>query len=355
MNRAATAAFVLFVFAAGTATADDTARARFGRTAFEAGGSVQLDEPVLGNAFVSGGDVEVRAPVGRNLFAAGGEVTLGSAVDGSARMAGGTIRITPEARVVGDATLAGGSIAVDGPVGGDLRAFGERITVNARIGGDLQFAGDDLRIGPDARIGGSVIYTGGGRFAIDPAAQVSGAIKKASSERDWQRLTRGAKVAGGVTLSFGMMLLGALLVLALPRFSRDAAASIRNMPWQSLGIGCAMLVGVPVLLVVLVVTLIGIPLAVLLAFAYGALLVLGWLVAALFLGDTVLGRVDARKLDSAGWRVLALLLAIVAIAFIRLIPVVGPLAWALLFLAGVGAFTLRAWQGLRSETGTVTR
>ena len=349
MNRRAATAFALLLAAAGPASADDTARARFGGNAFEAGGSVRLEEPVLGNAFVSGGDVDIRAPVGRNLFAAGGEVTLEAAVEGSARMAGGTIRIAPEARVVGDATLAGGSITVDGPIGGDLRAFGERITVNARVDGDLQFAGDDLRIGPDARIGGSVIYTGGGRFAIDPAAQVMGGIKKATSERDWHRLTRGATIVGGITLSFGMMLLGALLVLALPRFSREAAASIRRMPWQSIGIGLAMLVGVPVMLAVLVVTLIGIPLAVLLAFAYGALLVLGWLVAALFLGDLALGRIDAKKLDSAWWRALFLLLAIVAIAFIRQVPVAGPIAWGILFLAGVGAFTLRAWAGLRGD------
>jgi hypothetical protein len=338
----------------GTAAADDSARARLGRSFFEAGGSVELEEPVLGNAFVSGGDVEIRAPVGRNLFAAGGEVTLAGPVDGSARMAGGTIRITPEARVLGDATLAGGSITVDGPVDGDLRAFGERITVNAGVSGDLQFAGDDLRIGPDARIGGRVVYTGGGHFTIDPAAQVAGAIQKATSGRDWRRLTHGGPVVGGITVSFGMMLIGALLVLAMPRFSREAATSIRRMPWQSLGIGAAMLVGVPMLLVMLIITLVGIPLAVLLAFGYGALLAAGWLVAALFLGDTALERIDAKKLDSAGWRALFLVLAIVAIAFVRRVPVVGPLAWAILFLAGVGAFTLRAWQGIRDETRPAT-
>ena len=75
-------------------------------------------------------------------------------------------------------------------------------------------------------------------------------------------------------------------------------------------------------------------------------------VAALFLGDTVLGSIYAKKLDSAWWRALSLLLAIVAIAFVRHVPVVGPLAWGLLFLAGIGAFTLRAWDGFRSGPAT---
>lgn len=355
MNRLVMITLALCLAAAGTASADDTARARLGGSAFEAGGSVSLDEAVPGNAFLSGGDVEVIGPVGRNLFAAGGEVTLEGQVDGSARMAGGTIRVAPEARIVGNATLAGGSITVDGSIDGDLRAFGKRLTVNGKVDGDVQFAGDELRFGPGARIGGSIVYTGASKLTIDPSAQVAGTIKRVADERDWRRLARGATIVGGITVSFGMVLLGALLVLAMPRFSREAAASIRRLPWQSLGLGCAMLVGVPVLLAILVLTLIGIPLAVMLAFAYGALLVLGWLVAALFIGDTVLERIDAKKLESSWWRALFLLLAIVAIAFVRHVPVAGPLLWGVLFLAGVGAFTLRTWQGIRGEPAAVTR
>ncbi|MGH8203222.1 MAG: hypothetical protein ACREU4_14045, partial [Burkholderiales bacterium] len=146
------------------------------------------------------------------------------------------------------------------------------------------------------------------------------------------------------------VLLGAILVLGMPQFSREAAAAIRSRPGQALGLGIAMLVGVPVALVALIVTIIGIPLAVLLAFAYGALLMLGWLIAAIFLGDLALERIDAAKLGSVWWRALFMLLAIVAIAIVRQVPVAGPIACWLLFLAGVGAFTLRAWLGFRSET-----
>jgi hypothetical protein len=49
------------------------------------------------------------------------------------------------------------------------------------------------------------------------------------------------------------------------------------------------------------------------------------------------------------WRALALLLALVAIAIVREIPIVGGLAWWILFLAGLGAFTIRTWQGFRDE------
>jgi hypothetical protein len=154
---------------------------------------------------------------------------------------------------------------------------------------------------------------------------------------------------GGITLSLGMVLLGAVLVLGMPGFTRDAGALIRRKPWHALGIGCATLIGVPIALALLAVTIVGIPLALLLAFAYGALLMLGYLIGAIFVGDLVLERIDAGKLQSVWWRALALLLAIIAIAILHRVPVVGELAWAILFLAGLGAFTLRAWQGFRDD------
>ena len=81
---------------------------------------------------------------------------------------------------------------------------------------------------------------------------------------------------------------------------------------------------------------------------------LGYLIAAIFVGDLALERIDAAKLGSVWWRALFLVLAIVVIAFVRQIPVVGDIAWWLLFLAGVGAFTMRAWRGFRAADDSVS-
>ena len=332
--------------------ADDVAEASIGGNELRAGGHVEFNEEARRNAFVSGGDVTVRGVVGRNLYAAGGDVRLQGVVDGDARVAGGNLGIEPEARIAGDAMLAGGNIAVDGSIGGDLTAFGDHIELNGIIDGDVRLAGGKLRLGPEARIGGRVTYRSGDDLIVDPGAQVAAGVRQSADERAWRRFAHGATVVGGVTLSFGVLLLGALMILVMPRFTREAAESIRRLPWQTIGIGCAVLVGVPLLCAMLIITLVGIPLAVLLAFFYGALLVLGYLVGAVFLGDFVLGRIDAAKLDSAWWRVLFLLLAIVAIAVVNVVPVVGPLTCGVLFLAGLGAFSLRVWRGLRSEPAT---
>ncbi|MGH8251897.1 MAG: bactofilin family protein [Steroidobacteraceae bacterium] len=365
----------LLILAGGAASAatEDEARASIGDTRLTAGDVVLLDEPIEGNAFaagarvevlervdrsafVSGGDVTVAGSVGRNLYAAGGDVRLEGEVEGDVRAAGGKVRMASGARIDGDASFAGGSIDVDGEIGAGLRAYGESIFINGRVGGDVEAAGERIRIGPDARIEGRVEYRSSRDIQVDPQAQIAGGISELQKDRRWLRkVGHGAAIVGGITISLGMVLLGALLILAMPRFSREAASTIRQKPWQSLGLGCIMLVGLPFAIIVLLVTVIGIPLALLLVFGYVVLMLLGYLVAAIFVGDSVLERIGGGRIGSLWWRALFLFLALIAIAIVKQLPVVGDLIVLLLFIAGIGAFTMRSWQGFRLEADSVSR
>lgn len=367
MNRTIAALMLVAAGGIGVAAAEDSTQASIGDSRLTAGDVVVLDEPIDGNAFaagsrvelrervdrsafLSGGNVTVAGPVGRNLYAAGGEVRIESDVEGRVRAAGGKIRVASSARIGGSAAFAGDSIEVDGAVGRGLRAFGDTIVINGSVGGDVEIAGENIRIGPDARIDGRVEYRSGRDIEVDPAARVAGGVTELQQDRRWLRkLGRGAAIFGGATISFGMVLIGALMILAMPRFSREAAATILKKPWQSAGLGCVMLLGVPFAIIVLLVTVIGIPLALLLVFGYVVLMLLGYLVAAMFVGDTALGRFGREKVESPWWRVLFMFLALIVIAIVKQVPFIGGLAVMLLFIAGIGALTMRSWRGLRQD------
>jgi cytoskeletal protein CcmA (bactofilin family) len=367
MGRAIAALILLVSGGVGVAAAEDSTEASIGDSRLTAGDVVVLEEPIDGNAFAAGSRVELRervdrsaflsggtvtmaGSVGRNLYAAGGEVRIEGEVGGKARAAGGKIRVSPAARIVGSAAFAGDSIEVDGAVGRRLRAFGDTIVINGRVGGDVEVAGENIRIGPDARIDGRVEYRSSRDIDVDPAAQVAGGVSELQQERRWLRkMGRAATIFGGATISFGMVLLGVILILAMPRFSREAGATILQKPWQSAGLGVVMLLGVPFAIIVLLVTVIGIPLALLLVFGYVVLMLLGYLVAAIFVGDMVLERIGKAKADSAWWRVLFMFLALLAIAIVKQVPFIGGLAVTILFIAGIGAFTMRSWRGFRQD------
>lgn len=375
MNRTIVARVVLMALMSGgpgVAMAEDSTEASIGDSRLTAGDVVVLDEPIDGNAFaagsrvevrervdgsafLSGGNVTVAGPVGRNLYAAGGEVRIEGNVEGRARAAGGKIRVASGARIGGSAAFAGDSIEVDGAVGRRLRAFGDTIVINGSVAGDVEVAGENIRIGPEARIDGRVEYRSSRDIEVDPAAQVAGGVTELQQDRRWLRkLGHGAAIFGGATISFGIVLIGALLILAMPRFSREAGATILQKPWQSVGLGFVMLLGVPFAIIVLLVTVIGIPLALLLGFGYAVLMLLGYLIAAIFVGDAVLGRIGKAKADSNWWRVLFMFLALLAIAIVKQVPFIGGLAVMLLFVAGIGALTMRGWRGFRNDAAGAT-
>lgn len=321
--------------------------------AFVAGGRSEISGHIAGDAIVTGGTVEIRGEVDEDVWAAGGDVRVDAIVRGDLHAAGGTISIERDAQVQGDAAVAGGNIDVEGSVLGGLRAFGGRVELNAAVGGDVEVAAEDIRIGPDARIGGRVLYRSPNRPAVAEGAIVVGGLEK--RERVWRSVSPesgvGRIVTGVVrTLWFtGALLLGAVLVAILPAFTREAAATVRSDPLPSIGLGAALLLAVPILAVLLFITIIGIPLGFAVLLGYGLLLMLGYLTAALSVGDWVLARARPGEATATGWRILFLLLALVAIALARLVPWVGDLAVFVLFLAGLGAFALRSMRGYRRE------
>jgi cytoskeletal protein CcmA (bactofilin family) len=357
--------------AAGAALAADEARGSFGDDRYVAGDDVMLEEDVAGDALVvggrsevagrvggdalvTGGTVDVRGEIDEDVYAAGGDVRIEATVRGNLRAAGGSVSLEPTGRVEGNVTLAGGNVDVYGRVGGGLQAFGGRIRIDGEVAGDVEAASDNVRIGPDARIGGKLLYRGPGKPEVADGAVIAGGVEK--QRRAWKEISPESgigRVATGVMRALwfaGVLLLGVLFVALFPAFSREAAATVRSDALASVGLGLALLVAVPVVAVVLFITIVGIPLGFAALLGYALLLMLGYMTGALALGDLILARAKPEEARAAGWRILFLVLALVLIALVRRIPAVGELAVFVLFLAGFGAFVLRALRGYRGTT-----
>jgi cytoskeletal protein CcmA (bactofilin family) len=314
--------------------------------AFAAGGRVALDGSVAGDAFLAGGQVEVRGPVGQGLYAAGGLVVASGSVRHNARLVGGTVEVTPGAHFGGGLSMAGRTLSFAGAADGYLQMVGRDATVNGHVGGDLEVSAEHIEIGPGARIAGKLRYRGAREPVVAAGAEIGGGLERLPGPLRTWRWGEGAHralhgVGHGVWLS-GSFVLGVLLLLLAPgTLVETSQVALAEWP-LCLGIGFGVLVAVPVAVVLLIVTLIGIPLALLVLALYAALLLLGHVVAAVAVGDYALGRwLPARK-GAARWRVLGLLGALVALAVVRQVPLVGGLVTLLVFLAGVGALGLRA-------------
>ena len=339
----------------------------FGADYFGAGGMLNLTEPVAGDAFLAGGrvstasevdgdlvaaggEVSVGGSVGDDVYAAGGDVKVDAIVHGNARVGGGDVTVGPATVIAGATTLTGGRVNFQGNSHGFLKISGGTVTLAGQAHSDVEVRSEELVIGPETQIGGRLVYHGPVQPVVPEGAVIAGGVEfhesgHASYMHDEGGPVRQAVHWVGSALWFaGVFFVGALFLVLFPGLSSRAAETIGRDPWQSLGLGFAILVCVPFLAVVLLVTIIGIPLALLLMPLYMLLMFLGWIVAALFIGQRGVALVRGAAPLSTGSRLLALLLALLALSLVRHLPYVGSIVAFMALIAGIGALVAQGWS-----------
>lgn len=308
-----------------------------------AGGEVQLDSAVGGDAVAAGGNVRIGGSVAQNLYAAGGRVSLNGAFGRNVRVAGGRVEIDPAASIQGNLTAAGGTLRLRGAVKGYVQAAGGNVTIDGPVDGDVSVSSGNLTLGPNAKIAGTLRYRSGEEMVRDPGAKVGGNVERLSSERAYEGpviRTHIPGFAGGWIWSAGLLVLAALMAAAVPPASMRISGELRMHPWLALLFGFIALVCIPMAAIVLMVTVIGIPLAMLVILAYLILLVLGYVATAVAFGDTALANFRPAEAQRSSWRVLAAVLAMLVLTLVARIPFAGGLVGFAAMLIGIGAILL---------------
>jgi hypothetical protein len=341
----------------------DAVNAFLGEDYFAAGATVLLQEPVAGDALLAGGRVEshasiggdatmaggevtIHATVGDDLYLAGGRVEVDALVAGNARIAGGRVRIAPETRIEGGAAITGGRVSMAGTVGRYLTLAGGDVTLGGHVGGDVRVYAGELIVQPGTRIDGRLIYRTPRPVKIPADAQIRGGSEHIAASGDsgrdygvrWWRSENRERI-GWLWLA-GLALLGLLLIRVFPGFSARTTAVLTHRPWLGLGVGFAVLVCVPAATLIFFITIIGIPVALIALLLYLAMLVAAYVVGAQYLADRALAAARPAAAARTGWRLAALFVALLALALVGGLPLVGGLARFLVLLLGLGAITL---------------
>jgi hypothetical protein len=148
-------------------------------------------------------------------------------------------------------------------------------------------------------------------------------------------MPEGAGIAGRVVFALGCLLAGALWLAATPRFLARAGREIRGRPLLGGLLGLGVLAGWPVGAVIVAVTVIGLPLALILLLLYPVVLFAGWLMAAFALSEAA---IDRRTFPAGyGLRLVAFAVALAVLAVAAALPWVGGLIAVIALLLGLGA------------------
>jgi cytoskeletal protein CcmA (bactofilin family) len=227
----------------------------------------------------------------------------------------------PRGETVDGVYIVSGDLRLAGRVDGDVVLVAGDATVSGRIDGNLVTLSGQARLLPRAYVGGDVAY-GDERASGAGGATVRGDI----SREDWGDSADFLPFIGAfvfwVAMSISMAILGVLLLLIAPRAADALAARSRERVGPVIAIGIAIGICLPLVAALALVTLVGIPLAVIVGLALLPLGALAYVTAAYALGRRLVGEPRSRF-----WAFLAGLAILRALA---LIPFLG-------FLVGLAA------------------
>ncbi len=315
--------------------------------------SIQVETPVTNDLVAAGGDIVVDNNVSGNIMAAGGNLRINGNTEGSVRVAGGNIVI--EGNIGRDLVIAGGSVNITetATIGGDLLFTGGELTMEGTVNGKAMINGGQARIegtvnkqvegslgklalGSQSVIGGDLRYSSPEKAIIEEGAVIRGTQQYTPVERPKSN----AEQFGGFISAFSFYKLITDIILSLAfiyffgAFLRRCLTSIGVSPFRNAAYGLAFLILIPLVSVFLFI-LIWLGIASFLF--YILVLIISVFVAKVFLGWFLVRwwYRRSKKEYVLDWR--AGVIGPIALFLIILIPLIGWLFIAILYLISIGA------------------
>lgn len=312
-----------------------------------AAGRVTIDHAVSGDAAIAAGSIEVYGNIGDDLRAAGGMVSVSGRVGGDALLVGDSVSLGPHSEFGGRAWIAGNEVVIGGRLRNGLKIYGKNVLLLGEVAGPVEIHAERIEILSSARILGNVTYSGDHEIKIDPLATISGRVERKPGIFEAYRphLEFPVWTALRPLLLLSLLAAGTLLYALFPRFIQTTSQTIGASPLKSIVLGAAIFFSLPPVILLLIITIIGIPIAMALLALYTTGLLIGYLAVAFFVGHTLLGIAHRRRPDPGFvWRTVALAVALVILMLARHLPYIGDMLIFVALFSGLGAIVLQTFS-----------
>ena len=194
------------------------------RIYFEANDVVTLDKYYTNDVYVAGNDIAVTGTVAGDLFAAGSNITVTGDVMGSVR-------------------VAGNEVIINSQVGRNVMVFAESVDIAGTVFGDVTGSVENVQIT-------GTVY---GEVEIEDSAD------REEIEPKPKPFATPFKVLKLFIALLGWLALGLVVINLFPKCSKTIVEQMRKKPGRSFGFGALVVLIGPIALLVLTITLIGIP------------------------------------------------------------------------------------------------
>lgn len=338
---------------------------------------IEKDQVVEGNLYIAAETVEIYGAVNGDIFAIAAKniyidsdningdifaisetVNIRGDINGTARVlasnvlipearlknlmaAGEDVRISKESDISRHFSFAAQNVTVAGPVGGKVEGLANDFILDNTVGGDVDlyigFEEDraGLRLTDEAAVNGKLYYKSLKEFELNQNASLAGGVVHNQVVKQEESIKDKINPMGKLIEFFGLMVVGMVFIYLAPRYLHNMYKRAKKHYIRTFFRGFAFLVLTPLLCILLGITIIGFPLA-LIALAlwfigiYLAQVMLAWLLGS-FINDKIIKNKKSSPL-------LALAIGIIAMMILSFIPYVGFIILTIAYLMAWGVF-----------------
>lgn len=312
--------------------------------------TLNIEGTVNGDVFAGAETVNISGVVNGNLHVGASTVNLSGDVGGNVYVGAGTLNVSG-ARVAGSVIVGAGNVNLDKEtlVSGSVIAGTGNISLDSTVRRNVMLGAGSAVIGPNARISKDLYYAIGDQeqdLVIPDTAVVSGNIYKSDTgyrasdvevkQEQFLSALRAARVSAIIGGFLSALLIGYLYLQFFKNHFLKTSALVSENFWKTLGIGLMVSVLALPAFVLLLITIVGIPLAGLLFLIFLIFTYLAKIVVALSLGKWIVAQFKWSKATTFG----AFAVGLLTIYVLKFIPMVGGLTGMAVFLSGMGALAL---------------
>ncbi|WP_135606128.1 hypothetical protein [Methanococcoides sp. NM1] len=300
------------------------------------GGTVQIYGNVSGDLIVAAGDVIITGSVGDDVRVACGNFELSGHVGDDLLVTAGTVSTNETATIGGDTTIRSGDADLAGNFGGLLDVSAGDLVFSGNVEGDAILDASDLTIQPDSSIKGDLEYSSSKEISI-PVGIVGEEIKPERTEQredsfDGDGVLKVISFIGKIAYYLFLFALGVILILVFPEKTEEIVKDIQEETFKNIAVGLLILVASIIGSLVLLITVIGIPIALFLLLLLFIVLLIAKIYTAMWLGEVTFRKAG---FEYNQWTVLAVGLLLLLI--LTELPFVGGIISLLATLVAMGS------------------
>lgn len=304
---------------------------------------VTIENDVNEDLFVSGDQVIINGNINGDLFAAAGEVVVNGQVNGDAYIAGGNVTVNGQVTKgiivgAGQATISGNSEKIIAACG-NLDIKGSTTKIVAAAGNVKIYSTsvvDDYAyimtggFENQGTIKGKLILTA--EQLVNKGNVGSFEYKQTNAGKDFSEGIKAVAAIFSLLGTIGMLILGIVLLKMFPKLFFKIEKEVEKDYIVRTIIGFLLIIAAVIVLLILAVTIIGLPIALVLGMFFIAALMTSTLFVSYCTGNFVANRLNFKTSEIG-----IFILGFVIIAILQAIPILGGLVGIVVTSLGFGA------------------